>query len=220
MRVLIIGAYGKIGKILVEKLDKSIDFIPIAMVRKAEQFQEFLNQGIEAVLGDLEGSINSLTEIMSDKKVEAVVFTAGSGEHTGADKTMLIDLDGAVKSIKAAKKAQVQRYIIVSAVGVNQWHNEQIPITVKRGSYYSAAKYYADLFLENSMLNYTILRPSKLTDESGKNKISVNEQSSYKNISREDVAQTIIEVLISEKTINKSFDISGGTRPIEEAILL
>ncbi|MFD0051989.1 hypothetical protein ACFVHQ_22360 [Actinomycetes bacterium NPDC127524] len=49
--------------------------------------------------------------------MEVVVFTAGSGCHTGADKTLQIGLDGAIKSMKASEKAGVKRYSLVSAVG-------------------------------------------------------------------------------------------------------
>jgi uncharacterized protein YbjT (DUF2867 family) len=49
-----------------------------------------------------------------------IVFTAGSGGHTGFDKTLLIDLDGAVKTIEAAEQAGVDRFIMVSAL---QAHN-------------------------------------------------------------------------------------------------
>jgi hypothetical protein len=37
--------------------------------------------------------------------MDAVIFTAGSGGQTGADKTMLVDLDGAIKSMQATEAA-------------------------------------------------------------------------------------------------------------------
>lgn len=218
MRVLVIGANGQIGRILIEKLQELADFTPIAMVRKAEQVEAFQNQGIEAVLGDLEGTIDEMASLFLAKKADAIVFTAGSGGKTGADKTMLIDLDGAVKSIKAAEKAGIKRYIMVSAFGVNHWHDNEVPAGVKQLSYYSAAKYYADLFVEASSLDYTILRPTGLTNESEKKHIAIGEQLVEKTISRADVAQVIIEALKNDRTIGKAFTISSGELVIDQAL--
>jgi uncharacterized protein YbjT (DUF2867 family) len=218
MRVLVIGANGQIGQILVNKLQELEDFTPIAMVRKPEQVAAFQNQGIEAVLGDLEGTIDEMTKLFVAEKADAIVFTAGSGGKTGADKTMLIDLDGAVKSVKAAEKAGIKRYLMISAFGVNHWHDNEVPAGVKQLSYYSAAKYYADLFVEASALNYTILRPTGLTNDAGKNKIIVNEQPAAKTIPRADVAQTIIEALKNDQTIGKALTISSGELAIDQAL--
>lgn len=107
MNVLIIGANGQIGQILVKKLKESGEHRPIAMVRKEEQKIKYEEMGIQAVLADLEGSIDQIAS--AAKGADAIVFTAGSGGHTGADKTMLIDLDGAIKSMEAAKQAGIKR---------------------------------------------------------------------------------------------------------------
>ncbi|SPT61477.1 Uncharacterised protein [Aerococcus viridans] len=72
-----------------------------AFVRKEEQAKELESKGIETHLGNLEGSVSDLKEAV--KGTDAVVFTAGSGGSTGADKTLLIDLDGAVKVMEAAQ---------------------------------------------------------------------------------------------------------------------
>jgi uncharacterized protein YbjT (DUF2867 family) len=151
MNVLIIGANGQIGRRVVKKIQDTREHSAIAMVRKEAQIAQFEEQGIQTALVDLEGSIDDITNAAKD--ADAVVFTAGSGGHTGADKTMMIDLDGAVKSIEAAKQAGAKRFIIVSAIGVHHRENW-------RGSvpYYSAAKHYADVWLRNSGLDYTIIR--------------------------------------------------------------
>jgi len=117
MNVLIIGANGQIGRHLVRKLQESNKHNAIAMVRSDEQKAAFEEQGVQAVLADLEGSIDEIAR--AAEGADAVVFTAGSGGHTGADKTMMIDLDGAIKSVEAAKQAAVRRFIMVSAIGVH-----------------------------------------------------------------------------------------------------
>lgn len=211
MNVLIIGANGQIGQHLVRKLQESSEHNPIAMVRKKEQTAKFKEQGVKTVLVDLEGNIETIAN--AAKGVDAVVFTAGSGSHTGADKTMMIDLDGAIKSMEAAKQAGVKRFIIVSAIGVHhrdKWMNS--------APYYSAAKYYADVWLKRSGLDYTIIRPGGLTNDPGTGKVKVAVDLERGQIPREDVASAIIASLENDQTIGKAFDMVGGETSIEEAL--
>ncbi|USL27473.1 SDR family oxidoreductase [Priestia megaterium] len=216
MNVLIIGANGQIGQRLVKKLQESSQHNPIAMIRKEEQLKKFEEQGVKTALIDLEGSIDGIANVAKD--ADAVVFTAGSGGHTGADKTMLIDLDGAIKSMKAAKQAGVKRFIIVSGIGVHRWHTNNYLEWMDSSPVYSAAKYYADVWLERSSLDYTIIRPGKLTNDPGAGKVKVGNGLEFKQISREDVASAIISSLENDQTIGKAFDMIGGETPIEEAL--
>lgn len=216
MKVLVVGANGKIGKQLVDLLNKSEKHSARAFVRKEGQAKELESNGIETHLGDLEGSVSDLEEAV--KGTDAVVFTAGSGGSTGADKTLLIDLDGAVKVIDAAKNVGVDRFLMVSAFGADQrekW-NEEIK------SYY-VAKYYADKELMQSGLNYTIVRPGGLTDDASKGKVVVSDNMQLADsddwtIPREDVAKVVFESLDNEKTYYKAFDLVSGEQSIEEAL--
>ncbi|WP_188204810.1 SDR family oxidoreductase [Desemzia incerta] len=216
MKVLVVGANGKIGKQLVNLLNESETHSVRAFVRKEEQAKELESNGIETHLGDLEGSVSDLKEAV--KGTDAVVFTAGFGGSTGADKTLLIDLDGAVKVIDAAKNVGVGRFLMVSAFGADQrekW-NEEIK------SYY-VAKYYADKELMQSGLNYTIVRPGGLTDDASKGKVVVSDNMQLADsddwtIPREDVAKVVFESLDNEKTYYKAFDLVSGEQSIEEAL--
>lgn len=211
MKVMIIGANGQIGQHVVQQIQNTGEHQAIAMVRKEEQRQKFEKQGVKTALVDLEGSIENIANAARDG--DAIVFTAGSGGHTGADKTMMIDLDGAIKSIEAAKQANVKRFIIVSAIGVH--HRDK---WMKAAPYYSAAKYYADVWLENSGLKYTIIRPGILTNDKGTGKIKAAHDLERGEISREDVAAAIVTSLKNDHTIGKAFDMVGGETPIEDAL--
>lgn len=167
MKVFVVGANGQIGKHLVNLLKNSDDHTVRAMVRKKEQVAEFEEQGIDTSLDDLEGNVDNIANAASG--CDAVVFAAGSGGHTGADKTMLIDLDGAVKTMEAAEKAGVKRFVMVSSILSNDRENWM----GYTSSYYMAAKYYADKFLEASDLEYTIIRPGGLTNDTVHKNITV-----------------------------------------------
>ncbi|WP_433959106.1 SDR family oxidoreductase [Cytobacillus horneckiae] len=210
MKVLVVGANGQIGKHVINKLKESNHFTPRAMVRKQEQFDYFNDLGVDTVLASLTGTVDEIAEAAKD--CEAIVFTAGSGGHTGYDQTLLIDLDGAGKTIEAAQKAGVDRFIMVSAIHAD-----------KRESWtaiqpYMVAKHYADKMLVASGLNYTILRPGGLLNEEPTGKISIGSHIDRSTIPREDVASTILAVLENNNTINQSFDLVSGETPINDAI--
>ncbi|GIO24599.1 SDR family oxidoreductase [Oceanobacillus sp. J11TS1] len=212
MNIVVIGANGQIGQHLVQQLHAHDQHEVTAMVRKEEQQKEFEDKGIHAVLADLEGSIADLEKVL--KGADAVVFTAGSGGKTGPDKTLLVDLDGAVKSIAAAKNANVNRFVMVSAF---QAHNRdswaESPIKP-----YMVAKHFADEELVRSGLDYTIIRPGGLQNEPGTGKVQASENLERGNIPREDVAATIVEVLDAKNTYQKGFDLTAGEDSISDAV--
>ncbi|KAF0824275.1 SDR family oxidoreductase [Cytobacillus firmus] len=211
MKVHIVGANGQIGKQLVKLIKEGDKHTARAMVRKEEQVRQFEDMGVETVLASLEGTVDELAE--AAKGCDAIVFTAGSGGNTGYDKTLLIDLDGAAKTIEAAEKAGVDRFIMVSAIQAN--NRDKWSETIKP---YYAAKHYADRFLENSRLNYTIVRPGGLTNDPGTGKIKAAENLDRGFIPREDVAKTLYAVLDQENTYKRSFDLVSGDEDPETAV--
>ncbi|MDN5371919.1 MAG: hypothetical protein PWR19_965 [Carnobacterium sp.] len=212
MKVLVVGAHGQIGKIIVDKLHESDKHSVRAMVRKPEQANALDMNGVEACLTDLEGPIEAIQNALEG--MDAVIFSAGSGGKTGYDKTMSIDLDGAVKVMDAAKEVGVNRFIIVSAMNSDDraaWDNEEMKP-------YNIAKYYADRCLKQSGLTYTILRPGLLKNDPATGKIEVAENLPGGAISREDVAEVAVASLDNETTFSKEFDLLNGDSPIDEAL--
>ncbi|ALC83741.1 MULTISPECIES: SDR family oxidoreductase [Bacillus] len=211
MNVLIIGANGQIGRQLTELLHNSKEHQVTAMVRKKEQAEHLKQSGINTVISDLEESVESLTEAAGGS--DAIIFTAGSGGTTGYDKTLLIDLDGAAKTIEAAEKAGIERFIMISALQshVRENWNEAIKP-------YYAAKHYADKILEASSLNYTIIRPGRLLNDPGTGQISAAADLERNSIPREDVAKTALVALNEKNTYRKAFDLVSGNVPIADAL--
>ncbi|RDW22449.1 NAD(P)-dependent oxidoreductase [Oceanobacillus arenosus] len=212
MKVLLIGANGQIGKHLVRQLQESEEHSLKAMVRREEQAEALKESGVNAVVANLEGSVEEIAGAVEGS--DAVIFTAGSGGNTGADKTILVDLDGAIKSIEAAEKVGAERFIIVSAIGADKrdsWADSPIKP-------YMAAKHYADEALVASALNYTIVRPGGLLNEPGTEKVSIAESLPGGSVPREDVASTIVAALNEEKTYRQSFDLLSGDTPIADAL--
>ena len=211
MKVLIIGANGKIGQLLIEQMLQNKQHVPLAMVRKEEQAERYQAQGVETVLVDLESSVEEIAE--AARTCDAIVFTAGSGGSTGADKTLLIDLDGAVKAMEAAEQVGITRFVLVSALGAedrNRWPDSIRP--------YYVAKHFADRILESTELIYTILRPGGLLDDAGEGRVSLQTPGESGSIPRADVAAVIAAVLDNPATFRKSYDLVSGSQTIEEAL--
>ena len=214
MKVLVVGANGQIGKHLVSFIQEKDNLQAKAMIRKEEQASYFKELGAETAVVDLEGEIDDIAE--AAKGVDAVVFTAGSGPKTGKDKTLMIDLDGAVKTIEATKKAGVKRFIMVSSFDTTRQAIQEAPESFAP---YVVAKHYADEWLKATDLDYTIVHPGGLTNDEGTGKVTVSMSGEMGKVPREDVARAILVTLENDSTIGKEFQIVGGDTPVEEAVL-
>ncbi|MHC0551566.1 SDR family oxidoreductase [Salinicoccus sp. CNSTN-B1] len=187
MRVLVIGANGQIGQMVVSRL-KEKGHEPVAMLRKEEQAQAFEDDGIDTVIADLEGDFSHAFE-----GVDGVIFTAGSGASTGADKTILIDQEGAIEAIDLAKSYELDHFVMVSGLGVENPRGVEGEIRP-----YLHAKHRADEHLINSGVPYTILRPGLLTNGEGKGTVTFYEykgETEYGEIIREDVADVLVKII-------------------------
>ncbi len=213
MNTLIIGANGQVGRILVEKMSKQQGVTPIAVIRKPEQKNFFDDLGVETRLIDLEDDIPAIEKAMDG--IDAVVFTAGSGGSTGADKTMLIDLDGAVKSIEAARNQGIKRFVMVSSFDTSRAAIQEADSDFRP---YVAAKHYADNVLRASDLDYTIVHPGILKSEAGSGKVTVKETLDVAEVARENIAEVLLNVLLNDNTIGKEFQVVNGHTDVAEAI--
>jgi uncharacterized protein YbjT (DUF2867 family) len=207
-KILVIGASGKIGRIL---FSKHLDAFStaVAMVRSRRK-QDFAAP-VEVVEADLEQEIDFTMEECS-----TVVFTAGSGANTGLDKTLLVDLWGACKAIDAAKKHGVEHFIMVSSRGADNPDNG--PMAIKP---YLVAKHFADEYLIQSRLNYTILRPGRLTDSEATGLINITRPTDpeKQTISREDTAKVIVHCLNNKSVVNKIYELYKGLNTVESVII-
>lgn len=213
MKVLIVGANGQIGKHLVSFTQDSDSLEAKAMIRKQEQASFFEGLGAETVVVDLEEDIETIAK--AAEGVDAIVFTAGSGPHTGKDKTIMVDLDGAVKTIEAAKAAGVKRFIMISSFDTRR---EAIQAAPSSFAPYVAAKHYADEWLKQTDLDYTIIHPGRLTNDKGSGQVEAATEVERGDVPREDVAGVIVASLENETTIGKEFQVVTGTTPIKDAI--
>ncbi|WP_432695716.1 SDR family oxidoreductase [Marinobacterium sp. YM272] len=208
-KALIVGANGKIGRILVEKLNlQGTPFV--AMVRSEEQAERLREKGIEVVVGDLEDPSDELLD-----GCDQLVFTAGSGAATGVDKTVLVDLWGACKMVDAARRCGIKQFIMVS--GRNAGDPDKGAVKMKP---YLIAKHFADRHLLESGVPSTILRPGRLLDEPAEGGFSSERPADPQAqvISREDVADLIVHCLQTPATIGRMAEVYRGSRAVDEIV--
>ncbi|WP_027078674.1 SDR family oxidoreductase [Maribacter antarcticus] len=201
--ILIAGANGTTGRIIVELLKGSDSYRPIAMVRKQKQKDYFEQENITAVVADLEKDVSHAV-----KNTDKIIFAAGSkGKNV-----IGVDEDGAKRLVDAAKNAGVTKFVMLSTMGADN------PSVSEELGAYLQAKQNADEYLKASGLEYSIVRPGSLTDEEGTGKIQLEEKlESAGTISRADVAKTLVEVLAGGVMQNQVFEILAGETPIEKA---
>jgi len=210
MVVAVIGANGGIGRRLLPLLDDA-GHAPLGIVRSEDQFDAVRERGGEPRLGDLEEEFAPAL-----RGADAVVFTAGAGGSTGWDKTILVDLWGAERAVRACETRGIDRFVMISSRGAGDPESRQGPIKP-----YIVAKHVADRTLQRSSLDETILRPTRLTDEAGTGRVAAyidDDPQSGAAIPRADVAQAVVESLEADATIGHAITLYGGDTPIDEAL--
>jgi uncharacterized protein YbjT (DUF2867 family) len=213
MEVLVAGAHGKTARRLVRILAEDGHEVR-GLVRKEEQMPDVEADGAEPVLVDLEeegveGGVGEAVE-----GCDAVIFAAGAGPGSGAARKETMDYGGAVKLLEAAEEHDVRRYVMLSSMGAGD--PEGGPEAMRP---YLRAKARADERLQESGLDYTIIRPGSLTDDEETGRIEAAKHLGRRGeISRDDVARTFAEVLALENTYRKTFEILAGDTPIREAL--
>ncbi len=210
MRILLFGATGQIGRLLVPKLLEDGHHLT-TLVRDAAAVPELAAAGAHVVEGDLERAFDATV----GRGFDAVIFTAGSGASTGKDKTLTVDLWGAIQAIRFCEQHQTPRFIMVSALKAEDPNQGKEAIKP-----YLVAKHAADEILKTTQLAYTILRPGRLTNEaeSGTIRAAARLDDYHGVISRANVAECIRQCLNDQSTERKTIDLLDGETPVPEAL--
>jgi uncharacterized protein YbjT (DUF2867 family) len=212
MEISIAGAHGKIGLMLGRLLADRGDSVR-GLIRNPEHGDDLRAAGVEPVLCDLElageddvgGAVRG---------ADAIVFAAGAGPGSGAERKRTMDLGGAVKLIAAAQAEHVSRYVIVSSMGAADPPAEGGDVFGE----YLRAKGDADRALVASGLDYTIVRPGSLTDAAPTGRVAIAESLARGEIPRADVAAVLAAVLAPPNAVGKTFELVSGETPIEAAV--
>ncbi|MDX1637813.1 MAG: SDR family oxidoreductase [Balneolaceae bacterium] len=208
MKITIVGGHGSIAMLLTPILKENGHEVR-GIIRKEEQAEDLCEIGAEPVVCDVEEH-DDISDAVGE--ADAVLFAAGAGPGSGAARKWTVDRDGAIKLIRAAKKNGINRYVMISAMGTKNPHGGEVFRT------YLRAKEEADEALRSSGLDYTIIKPGRLTDEPGTGRVSLAPELERGEILREDVAAVLAEVLERPELSGKQFDLVSGDQPVTEAV--
>jgi uncharacterized protein YbjT (DUF2867 family) len=211
VRVAIAGGSGQIAILLTRLLDDAGDEV-LSLIRDPAKSDIVCGAGGEPVVCNLEEASEDEVADAVDG-ADAVVFAAGAGPGSGPDRKWTMDHGGAVKLIAAAREKGIGRYLMVSSMNADPDAPGDDTFAV-----YLRAKGQADADLVESGLDYTIVRPARLTDEPGNGRAEVGDGLGRGEIPRQDVAAVLAETLRSPNAVRKLFDVRGGDTPIAEAI--
>lgn len=208
MKISIVGGHGSIAMLLYPILKEKGHQVR-GIIRKQEQAEDLRQAGAEPVVCDIEKNVD-ISEAVGD--ADAVLFAAGAGPGSGAERKWSVDRDGAIKLMEAAIKNGIDRYVMISAMGTGNPRGSEV------FKIYLKAKEEADEALRNSGLAYTIIKPGKLTDEPGIGKVALAENLERGEIPRADVAAVLAEILETPKAAGCQFDLVSGDTPVTEAV--
>jgi uncharacterized protein YbjT (DUF2867 family) len=211
MRVVIAGGHGQIALLLERALVQGGD-TAVGIVRNRDHVADVEETGAKCVVLDLEATdAAGLADVL--RGADAVVFAAGGGPNSGAARKETVDKGAAVLLADAAELAGVRRYVMVSAMGTESVdpHDDDV------FAVYLRAKLAADDDLRARDLDWTVVRPGRLTDDPGSGRVQVGTLPRG-SVPRADVAAMLVAVLHTDATIGATFDLLAGEESVEAAL--
>lgn len=214
MRVVIAGGHGKIAlrlaRLLVDRGDEAV-----GLVRNPDHIADLRAAGAEGVECDLErATVGDVEKLLAG--ADAAVFAAGAGPGSGVARKESVDKGAAILLADAVQAARVPRLLQISAMGAGK------PPAPERGDVwaaYIAAKTLAEGDLRRRDVGWTIVRPGRLTDDSGTGHVTLAPPPMDRGeVPRDDVAATIAELLGRGVGIGLTVELVGGDVPITEAV--
>jgi nucleoside-diphosphate-sugar epimerase len=209
--VAIAGGHGKIALQLTRRLSARGETV-VGLIRKPEHADDIRAAGGQPVLCDLEtASVPEIARAIA--RASAVVFAAGAGPGSSAQRKLTVDRDGAIKLLQAAVAAGVPRYEMISSVGAENPPDDDDVFSV-----YLRAKAEADAALQASDREWTIVRPGRLTDEPGTGRVRVDLEPLRGDVPRADVAAVLDDLLERADAARRVLYLNAGETDLTQAL--
>ena len=215
MQVVIAGGHGKIGLRLAALLAARGDVVT-GVVRNPDHTADLERAGATPVVLDLESATtDELAAVVTG--ADAVVFSAGAGPASGVARKETVDRAAAVLLADAARQAGVRRYLLVSSTGVDE---PLAPDADEVWAAYIAAKKAAEEEITSrDDLDWTVLRPGRLTDDPGTGKVLLAPPPVPRaDVTRDDTAAVLAALLDTPGTVGKVLELREGDTDVLEAV--
>jgi uncharacterized protein YbjT (DUF2867 family) len=211
MRIVVIGGHGRTGILVVEKLLAAKHAV-VATIRNPKHMADLVKRGAETVLLDLDKSeFDDIVFAM--KGADAVIFAAGSAAGESSE----LDRKGTLRTVRAAEKAGVKRYLSISSIGASTGLSTRA-MNDEMKDYYKQ-KRAAAKHITGSSLDWTILEPGELIDEPGTGKVTLSEEALEETfVTRDDVASVVVALMTEKKAAGHAYQLTRGKTPIKTAV--
>ncbi|MEU6717138.1 SDR family oxidoreductase [Nonomuraea sp. NPDC046802] len=209
MRIIIAGGHGKIAL----RLERRLKSRAVGIVRNPDHVADVEATGAQAVVCDLErADLEEVRRIVEG--ADAVVFAAGAGPGSGAARKDTVDRAASVLLADAAERAGVGRFLQISSMGAGKPPAGGDEVWAA----YIRAKTEAEDDLRRRDLDWTILRPGRLTDEPGTGLVKLAPEVPPGSVPRDDVAAVIAALLTGSGTVGQTLELVSGDTPISELV--
>jgi uncharacterized protein YbjT (DUF2867 family) len=213
MHVLIAGGHGKIALRLTALLAGRGDTVT-GVIRNPDHREDLETAGATPVVLDLETA--TVEELATHVRgSDAVVFAAGAGPGSGVGRKDTVDRAAAELLADAARAAGVRRYLLVSSTGVDE---PPTPGTDEVWAAYLRAKKAAEEAIRAADLDWTVLRPGRLTDDPGTGRVLLAPPPVERSeVTRDDTAAVLAALLDHPATAGRVLELRGGEQDVVEA---
>ncbi|ANY06709.1 NAD(P)H-binding protein [Pseudonocardia sp. HH130630-07] len=215
MDVVIAGGHGQIALRLSTLLAGQGHTVR-SIVRNPDHCDDVAATGATPVVTDLESTTaDALAGHL--RGADAVVFAAGAGPGSTAERKETVDRDGATLLADAAAAAGVRRYVLISSTGVDA---EPDPEAGEVWAAYIRAKKAAEEAIRaDDRLTATILRPGRLTNDPGVGKVLLAPPPVDRDdVTRDDTAAVVAALLAADHTAGSTLELRGGDVEIAAAV--
>lgn len=220
MKIAIAGGHGQIA-LLLARLISDAGHDAVAIVRNPAHVTDVEQQGAKAIVADLE-QLDDDELALRLRGVDAVVFAAGAGPNSGAERKLTVDRDAAILLADAAERMGIQRYVMISAMAADTYDPERAVVPARSEEdvfqVYLRAKAEADANIRMRNLRYTIVRPGALLDTPPQGTVAVGRTVPRGSIPRADVAAVVLHALLDDSALGVQFEVTSGDTPIPAAL--
>jgi uncharacterized protein YbjT (DUF2867 family) len=199
--IAVLGATGRTGRhVLTELSNRGVRIR--ALSRNIEKAQSSVPGDYEWLYADVTKP-KTLTLALQD--VDIVISTIGSTEE---DNSELIDYQGSINFVDAAKESNVQHIIYMSSIGAGGAENFSTAILNLVTDKAMKWKSLGEEYIRNSGINFTIVRPGGLRGDPGTLGIKLDQGDQIIGwIPRADVASVLVESAFNENAFEKTFEV-------------
>lgn len=204
--VLVAGATGRTGRLLLEQLRREPRFAIRPMARDVAAARKAVGADYAWVTGDVTRP-ETLSPALAG--VSLVLVAIGGTERSGPNSPQFVDFGGVKNLTDAARAAGVRHLVLESSMGVGSGGGLLgIMLNLLSGD---ALKWKAkgEAHLRASGVPYTIVRPGGLTDDAAGQSGLILQQGDKGSgrIARGDVATVMIAALDNPAALRKTFEV-------------